>query len=148
MENKPKYRIGNVAIVILVGLAGLADLLSLIPLVGDITGPLFWILASAYLWKAGCGLVNGRRLGTELISMIAEMIPVVQEFPLTLAGIIVVIAMVRTEDRAAMKVSSGKSNEQTEAQLNQAGIRLPTSSAEPLNEAGIRAPNGGFKLAA
>jgi hypothetical protein len=118
----------------------LADLLSLIPFVGDISGPVFWVCASVYLWKIGCGFVNAKRLATGAISTIAEMIPAIQAFPMTLAGIIIVIVMVRTEDKLGMSKTISAMNGHASRPLNQDGIRLPAQAMQPANVDGVRAP--------
>lgn len=143
-EIKPKYRIGTAGIVFWVALAALADLFSLIPFVGDIVGPIFWICASIYLWKVGCGLLNARRLATSLISMVAEMIPIVQEFPLILAGMIAVIVMVRAEDKTGISVP-GIGGKKTGSSLVQNGVNPPHQQQIPLNQGGVRAPSGGLQ---
>lgn len=144
-NQKKKSRIGLIAIVILVVAALIADLLSLIPFVGDIVGPLFWIGASIYFWQSGLGLVNGRRLATSIISMVAEMIPAIQELPLILAGIIAIIVMVRIEDKTGISLTphiAGKGG----MPLVQNGLRSPAGTPPPLNQGGIRAPGGGLVL--
>ena len=143
-ETKPKYRMGTAGIVFWIAFAALADLLSLIPFVGDFVGPIFWVCASIYLWKVGCGLLNARRLATSLISMIAEMIPGVQEFPLILAGIIAIIIMVRVEDKTGISVP-GIGGKKTGSTLVQNGVNPPRIQQSPLNQGGVRAPGGGLQ---
>ncbi len=143
-KTKLKYRIGAVGIVFLVALATLADLFSLIPFVGDIVGPIFWICASVYLWKIGCGLLNARRLATSLISMVAEMIPIVQELPLILAGMIAVIVMVRMEDKTGISIP-GIGDKKSGSHLVQNGVNPPHQQQIPLNQDGVRAPGGGLR---
>ncbi|MDP3981015.1 MAG: hypothetical protein Q8Q33_06370 [Chlamydiota bacterium] len=150
-ENKKKYRISGTGMALLIVGAIIADLISLIPFVGIISGPTFWIIASIYLWKAGCGLLNGKRLATSAISMIGEMAPVVQFLPLALVGIITVIFMVRVEDKTGIHIPvSGTKPVGGRVPLYQNGKRMPdiarnVASSEPLNIDGIRAPGGGLK---
>ena len=102
---KPKYRIGIPATIFWVLLAFIFDLFSLIPFVGDVLGPIFWIAVSVYLWKIGCGFLNGRRLAVEAVSLVAKMIPIIQELPIELtAGIIAIIFLVRLEDATGAKI--------------------------------------------
>ena len=121
-------RIKNGAALSLVGLAAIADLFSLIPLAGDITGPLFWAFASVYLWTAGCSLTNGRRLAATLVSMACEMMPIIQELPMTMLGIAVVIALVRLEDRAGapvIKPLSERGRKPLNREVNGVSVRPP-----------------------
>jgi len=105
-----KYRIGWKGAAILIFFATIADILSLIPIVGAMTGPIFWAGATIYLWKAGCGLANPRRLATTAISFLGEIMPAVQMLPLTLTGIIVILVMVRREDKIGMKKAPSDQN--------------------------------------
>lgn len=164
---KPNARIGIPAGIFWLISATVADLLSLIPFVGDIVGPLFWICFSIYLWKIGCGFLNARRLATEIISAVGEMIPVVQEFPLILVGTILVILMIVFEDKTGIKVMPTKGkfsiaqkgvdgnylNKEKVRNLFQKGIGQDEGNenitngaqslkgrATPLNEGGVRQP--------
>jgi len=133
MEDKQpiNYRISGGMSTILILLAGLADLLTLIPFVGDVVGPLFWVLASIYFWKAGLGLVNGRRLATTVVSTVIELIPAAQAFPAILAGIIAVIVMVRIEDRTGISLTPAK----------KVGVTPPRNVRVPVNKTpGVRPP--------
>ncbi len=147
MEEKKKNRIGIVAIVLLVISALIADLLSLIPFVGDLVGPVFWILASVYFWKAGLGLLNTRRLAVSVISMVAELIPGVQEFPATIAGVIAIIVMTRVEDKTGISLNPlqkkpGVTSPRNQiTPLNLGGVRQPrNSNLRPSNVSGVRLP--------
>ncbi|HEY9583862.1 MAG TPA: hypothetical protein VJI66_02790 [Candidatus Paceibacterota bacterium] len=130
-NKKVNYRIGALAIVLLVALAGIFDLLSLIPFVGDIVGPIFWIIASIYFWKAGLGLVNGKRLATAAISLIAELIPAVQELPMILAGIVAIIIMTRIEDKTGISLNPLS---------KKPGVTPPRNQRRPANVDGVRLP--------
>ncbi len=126
-----KYRISIVSAILLVLFAGFFDILSLIPFVGDFVGPLFWVVASLYFWKIGLGIVNGRRLAVGLISMIAELIPVVQEFPSLMVGISAVIIMTRIEDKTGLSLNP----------LKKPGVTEPRIQRQPLNsQEGVRPP--------
>jgi hypothetical protein len=130
-KQKTKYRIGTVAVILLIVTAVIADLITLIPIAGDIVGPLYWIIVSVYLWKAGLGFVNGRRLAVEAISIVAELIPVVQELPAILAGVIAIIIMTRIEDRTGISLNP----------LKKKGVTPPRMSRQPLNSTpGVRPP--------
>lgn len=147
------YRISITAGIFLVIAAIIADLISLIPFVGTVSGPLFWIIVSWYLWKKGCGLFNPRRFATEIISSVIEIIPAIQALPAATAGIIAVIVMIRLEDRTGISVKpdlnvSIRKPRYTSDQ-NGKGVRMPeqnNSNIPPkLNTNGIRLPNGGLK---
>ncbi len=131
MEEKPKYRIGILAIIVLVVLAGIFDLLTLIPFVGDFLGWFFWVLASIYFWKIGMGLINGKRLATMAISIIIELIPAVQWLPGILAGIIAIIVMTRIEDKTGISLNPLQ---------KKPGITAPRIQNVPLNQNGQRLP--------
>ncbi|MDE2188529.1 MAG: hypothetical protein KGJ35_02255 [Patescibacteria group bacterium] len=137
-------KIGNVSAIILLFLAAIADLLCLIPFVGDVVGPVFWIAVAIYLWKIGCGFINPRRLITEVISMIAELIPGVQELPTIIVGVAIIILLVRFEDQTGLSVmkplsAGGK------LPLNQNGVRLPPPrqpANRNVNGTNMRLPQG------
>jgi hypothetical protein len=149
-KTEKKHQIGNLAIVILTILATVADLLSLIPFVGDFVGPIFWIFAGIYFWKSGMGLVNGKRLAASLISLVAEMIPGVQELPTIIAGMIIIIVVTRLEDKTDIKLpATGTASARTP--LNAGEVRMPTPQAKDnhivpaasnmLNFNGVRRPS-------
>ena len=138
-----KHKIGNIAAAILVLTAIIADLISLIPLGGDIVGPIFWVCVSFYFWKSGLGLINSRRLATSAISLVAELIPGIQELPAILLGIVVIIAMTRFEDKTGISVTSAVGGKSAGA-LNSSGVRAPIPRT-PLNRDSVRLPNGGLK---
>lgn len=154
LENGKKYRVGIIGTIALVAGASVADLISLIPFAGTITSPIFWLFASIYLWYAGCGLLNSRRLATSLLSLIAEVVPAIQELPLTLAGIIAVLIMIRIEDKTGLKIPGvGPKTDGVRSPLYQDGRRMPDIARMervegPMNMDGVRAPNGGLKKAA
>jgi hypothetical protein len=114
--------------------AGIADLLSLIPFVGILTGTVFWILISVFLWKKGYGFVNGRRLATGGISMLAEWIPAIQAFPLTLVGAVVLIFLIKAEEKTGIRIPlKGKGG-------SSVGEATNTPKRTPLNQDGVRQP--------
>jgi hypothetical protein len=151
---KPKYRMGIVGIVILILLATIADLLSLIPFVGDFVGPIFWVMVSIYLWKIGCGLINSKRLATEIISIVIEVIPVAQEIPSIIICMAIIIILVRVEDKTGIKMIGSKGNLTNAGRItvrsNAEGVRESLQSQRKKlengggasNQDGIRAPNG------
>lgn len=132
MEEKNKgYRIGWGMIVILLGLASIADLTTLIPIVGDFVGPVFWLGMSWYLWKTGHGLLKPKTFIPEIISLIAEFIPVVQELPTIIAATLAIIIVSRLEDKTGISLLAPISRGQK--------VRLP-SKPPPLNQGGVRQP--------
>ncbi len=146
---KPKYRIGISAGIFWLVLAFFFDLFSLVPFVGGVVGPFFWICFSIYLWKIGCGFLSARRLAIEVVSAVGEMIPVVQELPLILAGVLVVILMIVFEDKTGIKIMPTKGKFGV-AQKGKDGNYLNRNKTrelfkangynEPLNENGARIP--------
>ncbi len=140
------YRLKNTAVVGLLFFATVADIVTLIPIAGDIVAPVFWVLVSIYLYFKGHGILNARRLATSLISMATELIPVIQEFPLLIVGIAVVIVLSRLEDKTGIKASVPGN-----APLNQGGIRRADTESvnhaagrQPLNVGGVRQPTQHF----
>lgn len=125
MAGNTTYRIGNAGVVLLIAGASLADLLSLIPLVGDVVGPLFWICAGFYFYKQGMGVISMRRAIPTIISFVGELIPVVQELPMILGGIIAVIIITRIEDRTGIQLPATKSFTKMNKPLNSGGVRAP-----------------------
>lgn len=155
MEGARKNRISNAGAVGLILFAIIADLFSLIPGVGDFSGPAFWAIASFYLSKHGCGLLNKSRFATGAISTIAEIIPIIQSLPATTAGIIVIIYTTRKEDKANAKnkqpdINANARNPLYSTDQNGNGVRFPQVTQprdvipQPNNKNGVRAPNGGL----
>jgi hypothetical protein len=133
MDDKPKYRLANVAILGIMSLAGLADLITFIPIAGDIIGPIFWVGASVYFWKSGLGMINPRRLATSLLSFVAELIPIVQEFPTIIVGTAAIIIMSRIEDRTGLSLNPLQ---------KKPGITPPRGRKLGMNnKVGVRTPN-------
>jgi hypothetical protein len=150
-DGKKKGHIGTIAIIVLVFFGIIADLLSLIPFVGDFVGPIFWVCAGIYFWKIGMGLLNGKRLATGVVSIVAELIPAVQALPTISVGIIAVIIMTRFEEKTGISVTSmtGKGTD-IRNPLNMSGKRTPqihvdNSESRPSNFNGLRAPGGGLR---
>lgn len=133
MKEKVNYRIDLASSVLLIMFATLCDALSLIPFVGDIVAPIFWLIVGIYLWTKGMSLLSGRKLATTGISIIAEMIPAVQELPALLLGIITILIILRIEDKTGISTNSikkpGTTNPRNKVPLNsQPGIRLPNKN--------------------
>ena len=126
-----KYRIGISSIIILMISAIFADLLSLIPLVGDIVGPIYWIVAGIFFWQAGLGIVNWKTLAPELISLVGELIPAIQALPTIIVCTAIIIILSRIEDKTGISLNP----------INK-GVRLPIKQ-QPLNKGGKRLPNSG-----
>lgn len=106
MKNGKKHRIGIIAIVVLLATALIADLLCLIPIVGDILGPIYWIIASVYFWRAGIGF-NAPRVAASVISTVAELIPGIQELPSIIVCMLVIVVMTRVEDKTGISLQNG-----------------------------------------
>ncbi len=132
--NKIEHKISTLAGIILVFLAILADILSLVPLAGTIVGPIFWLVVGLYFWNIGMGVINGKRLATGAISIVAEIIPVIQSLPTITVAIIVIIIMTRIEEKTGISVSS--------LTKRTPGVTPPRLKPPRLNaEQGIRYPN-------
>lgn len=128
------YRIGWGTAAVLIITAGMFDLVGAIPIIGSITGPVYWVSLSAFLFTKGFGLINARRLVTSLISLVIEVIPAVQALPAILAGTVAIIIFARIEDRTGLSlhkkgvVDSGS----VRNALNQQGRREPLPEKEPV----------------
>ncbi len=129
-KGKTKYRVSMPMSVLLMGFATVCDLLSLIPFVGDAVGPIFWIIVGIYFWTKGMGILNGRKLAVAVISFVAELIPVVQELPMLLAGIIAMLFIIRVEDKTGKSFVKPMSK----------GITPPKLKRNPFNNDGVRLP--------
>ncbi len=105
-DNRPAHKIGTITAFILIFVAILVDLLSLIPLLGSILGPGFWICINIYFWYVGLGIVNARRLASGIISTLIELIPILQWLPSVTLGMILVIIMIRLEEKTGISLSS------------------------------------------
>lgn len=134
------YRLGWGAIIALLAVAGIGDLISLIPLAGDVVAPIFWVVVAVYLYMKGFGLMNPGRLVTELVSMAAEMVPGIQEFPALLLGTALVIILTRLEDRTGVQFELPGRTVGGRTPLNQNGARAPIQTPAPLNIDGVRPP--------
>lgn len=131
-------RISNLMAVLLVFIAICADLATFIPLVGDLVAPAYWFAMVIYLWTIGCGFLNARRLATELLSFVLEMIPGLQELPTIFLATILIIVFVRLEDRTGLKLA--KPFSEGKRPLNANGFRSPTGTQAPANADGRREP--------
>ena len=159
-EGPVNYRLGITAIAVLIFTAAIADLICLIPFAGDFVGPVYWVLVSIFLYTKGFGILNARRFATSAISMVAEMIPGVQELPIILVGVIIVIVFSRIEDKTGIKIPTSKGPIDDKAiagvtpgikPANQDGVRQPSalesgqennsSPRQPLNSGGVRTPS-------
>lgn len=131
MEDKKQYRIGMGISIVLIMLAAVGDALSLIPFVGAIVGPIFWIIIGIYLWTKGMGILNGRKLAVTAVSFVSEIIPIVQELPMLLAGIIAILFIIRVEDKTGLSLMNPMKK----------GVTPPRLKKNPFNgKAGIRPP--------
>lgn len=142
MEEKSGYILDNGKIAKLLGASAIAELVSFIPFAGDVISIPFWLAVTYYLFKLGFGWINGRRLVTEGISMVAEMIPAVQELPTFIVAMTVLVIMIRLEEKTGISVTSLAKGKVGSA-LNHGGTRLPPPRM-PANQGEIRPPNGGL----
>lgn len=140
VQVKSKRKIGNGAAAVLIFVAIVFDLFTLIPFVGDFIGPIFWIGANVYFWMRGMGILNARRLGSAAVSVVIELVPVLQWIPSITAAVIAVIVMTRLEEKTGVPVTSMASKG---GPANSMGRRAPTGAVPPpLNSGGMRLPEG------
>jgi hypothetical protein len=133
MEEPKRNRIGWISGSILVFLALCADLIGLIPLMESFSATIFWLVAGVILWMCGCGLLNWKRLVTAGTSLAIGWVPAIQSLPQITLGILVIIIIVKMEDK------TGKSFIK---QLSQPGVRQP-NRVPPLNQNSVRLPRRG-----
>ena len=132
------YRISWTLGLILSAVAFVGDIVSLIPFVGDFVGPIYWVLAGGYLWKArGVNPIKGKNVAGKVaaisISLVAKLIPVVQELPIELfAGMIALVIVTRLEDKTGIDASALASGNIKAAVVG--GVRSSVGRPPPLNE--------------
>ncbi len=131
-----KKKIGFLFIGILFIAAGIYDLLSIIPLVGSAIGWSLWTGVALVLWKKGYGLINPRRLITMVASTVAEFIPAVQELPLFLAGAVILVIVLKAEEKTGISLTS---KAKVGGSLNKYGVRSPVGRPSPVYQNGARA---------
>lgn len=141
-DKNTKYRLGWGSIFVLMAAAGFADLVSLIPFAGDVVSPIYWFCVAGFLYLKGFGLMNPGRLATQLVGFAAELIPVVQEFPVFLLATALLIILTRVEDKTGIKANFSGRNLNDPATMNRNGVRLPSGQNQPLNSGGMRQPSG------
>lgn len=146
-----QYRVSLKLAIQLIFVAGICDFIGLIPLVNALMVSLFWLGANYILKKHGVPLLNGRKLAAVAIDILIGFIPVLQELPEIILGIMVVLAIIYAEDKSGLKfigkggtlVNKNKlisSLAPDVNALNIKGVRLPNPQARPLNEGGVRQP--------
>jgi hypothetical protein len=126
-----QYRISMGMSVLLIALAGIFDLATTIPFVGTIMGPLFWIIVGIYFWTKGMGVVNGRRLAVSGVSFVAELIPAIQALPTLIVGIIIILLIVRIEDKTGLSIVKPIKKGVTPPRINRIPINSIPGRREP-----------------
>jgi hypothetical protein len=142
MEETLSKKIGILAMIVSIVLALVADALTLIPFVGIAVGPIFWISFNYYLHKKGFPIMSGKRLGTGIISTIAEIIPAIQALPTITLGVIAILVMIYFQEKTGVPVTSiadGKVGPKN----NMNGVRQPPPRPT-LNQGRFRPPNSGL----
>ncbi|MEK7463747.1 MAG: hypothetical protein AAB610_01340 [Patescibacteria group bacterium] len=127
---KKKYRIGIMGIIVFVCFAGIFDLLTLIPFVGSLFGWVYFVIFTIYLAQTGHGFINPKTLVPQVISIVAEFIPAVQELPTILAATIAVIIISRIEDKTGISLMPGA----------KVGVTAARKKINPANKNGRREP--------
>jgi hypothetical protein len=141
-SGKPKPKISTLGWFWLLFLASVADLLSLIPFVGAVSSPIFWAYAGYYFWKKGMGFINGKRIATGVLSIVAEAIPVLQALPFAIAGIAIIFLITKIEEKTGISIAPVVGGKKP---LNAEGMRRAVAKPSPLNQNGVRMPYGGLK---
>jgi len=130
--------------------AAITDLLTLIPVVGDIADPFYWRYANKRIEKDGVKM-SSKAIRIRVTALIIKLIPVLQELPATIVGIIIVIMTIKAEEKLHIPVSklAGAS-----APLNNGGRREPSvgswtsgaqgADSQPYNFDGTRQPTKSF----
>ncbi len=130
MEEKKKTSIGLVSSAVLISAAIGADYVSAVPFVGSFVGPAFWVVVSIYFWMIGLGIVSGRRLAVSVVSMIAEILPVIQTLPTIVTGIVAILIMIKLEEKTGISMNPMKKH----------GVTPPRNPVVPMNQGGVRRP--------
>ncbi|MDO8575163.1 MAG: hypothetical protein Q7R78_00470 [bacterium] len=100
-----KYRISMMLGAGLTVGAIINDCVNWIPLVGTATDFIYWFIIFVIFYLKGMGIINPRRMALMIVDMIAEAIPALQFLPFTTVGIIMIIVMVRTEDKTGISIT-------------------------------------------
>jgi hypothetical protein len=130
-KQKTKYRIGVGMSIVLIAIAVIFDAASVIPFVGTLMGPIFWVISGVYLWTKGVGFFGVKKIATTAISLVAEVVPLSQELPMLVAGIIALLVIIRVEDKTGMSI----------VKPMKAGITPPRLKRIPKNINGVRKPD-------
>lgn len=102
-------RISGTQASLLVGAAVIFDLISLIPAVGQAIATVGSIVVfSIWFLVLGVPLVSPKKLVAWVSAGIIELIPLISALPGITAGVILMIAITRTEDRLGVQVLSTK----------------------------------------
>ena len=143
-KQKNQNRIENGACAVLVLFALVCDAIGLIPFAKDLIGPVFWIIIALYLKTKGFPFFsNWEVIAVEVIDLIATLIPLIQEFPELTLGIIVILLMIRFEDKTGLSIIGAMQGNIkkaiSEGKLSKNGKRLPPPR-QALNSGGQRVP--------
>ncbi len=101
-EEQPKRnRIGLATIIFMPVVALFFDLLSLL-IPG--AGAMGWIVIGIWLLLLGVSPFTIKRLATAGVSALVEIIPILSVLPSVTVGVIVIIGMVKSEDKLGIKL--------------------------------------------
>jgi len=106
MEPTKRQRINSVAIIFMVAIAIIFDLISLIPFVNIVSELIAYAIFGLWFYLLGVGFMNPKRFAVAAVSAIIGFIPFLSMLPELTVAVIVVILMVKSEDRLGIKMPS------------------------------------------
>jgi hypothetical protein len=136
MEGK-KHRIGWGMFFLILVVAILFDVATFfLPFAGDLIAPIYWGAFSWYLFKTGHGLLNWKTGIAEGLSLLGEMIPVVQALPTICTATAVIFFISRLEDKTGLSITqiAGKVKNPMAKRLEpfyKDGVRQPRKAPKP-----------------
>lgn len=120
-ENHSKYRISNLNVFFLISIAIVIDLITLIPFVGTFIAIPAGFGFGLYFYFKGLGILNTKRLTSQVVGMIGELIPAIQALPCFTLGIALAIYFSRIEDKTGINLFKATN-------ITKVGTSLPKST--------------------
>ena len=106
MEPAKRQRINSVTTIFMVTTAIIFDLISLIPIVNIVSELVAYVVFGVWFYLLGVGFMNPKRFATAAVSAVIGFIPFVSMLPELTIAVVVVIFMVKSEDKLGIKLPS------------------------------------------
>ncbi len=103
-KDKQKERITTTTAMLMVGLAIFFDILSIIPVVNWFTAIAAWLCFFIWFAVLEVRFMTIKRALPAIISFIVELVPILSIIPGLTLGIIVIIIMIKLEDKTGIKI--------------------------------------------